>query len=185
MRRFSLLIALFQSMLLACCSPTLQVRSDYDKRVDFSQYKAFELYNGTGNTISSLNQDRILRSVRQEMQKKGFVEDSVFPDFLVNTSAIVRNGTEVSANTNYYGYGGLARPYYWDAGMTSSYTTYDVTHYKEGSLIIDIVDVSTKKLVWQGVGNSRIDQSTKDADSRIAGAVNKILEDFPPGPTGH
>jgi len=185
MRKFPLLIPFFQSILLGSCGPTLQVRSDYDKRVDFSKYKTFELYNGTGNNISSLNQDRILRSVRQEMQKKRFVEDSIHPDILVNTSAIVKNGTEVSANTNYYGYGGVGRPYYWDAGMSSSSTTYDVTHYKEGSLIIDMVDASTKKLVWQGVGNSRIDESTKDADSRIAGAVNKILEEFPPGPSGH
>ncbi len=185
MCRLSLLIPLFEGILLVSCGPTLQVRSDYDKRVDFTRYRTYELYNGTGNNISSLNQDRVLRSVRQEMQKKGFVEDSVHPDLLVNTSAIVGNGTEVSSNTNYYGYGGVARPYYWGAGMSSSYTTYDVTHYKEGSLIIDMVDAPTKKLVWQGVGNSRIDESTKDADSRIAGAVKKILEDFPPGPSGH
>lgn len=180
MRRLCLIISLFQGILLAACGPTLKVRSDYDKRVDFSKYRTFELYNGTGNMISSLNQDRILGSVRQEIQEKGFVEDSAHPDLLVNTSAIVRNGVEVSSNTNYYGYGGAARPYYWDAGMSSSYTNYDVTHYKEGSLIIDMVDALTKKLVWQGVGNSRIDESTKNADHRIAEAVKSILKDFPP-----
>ena len=185
MRRLPLLVLFFQSILFSSCGPSLQVRSDYDKRVDFSKYKTYELFNGTGNHISSLNQDRILQSVRQEMEKKKFVEDSIHPDILVNTSAIVKAGTEVSANTSYYGYGGAGRPYYWDAGMSSSHTSYDVTHYKEGSLIIDMVDASTKKLIWQGVGNSRIDESTKEADSRIAGAVNKIMEDFPPGLSGH
>jgi hypothetical protein len=185
MKRLSLLILFLQGIILGSCGPSLQVRSDYDKRVDFSKYKTYELFNGTGNHISSLNQDRILQAVRQEMQKKGFSEDSVHPDLLVNTSAIVKTGTEVSANTNYYGYGGAGRPYYWNTGMSSSTTTYDVTHYKEGSLIIDVVDASTKKLVWQGVGDSRIDQSTKDADSRISGALAKIMEDFPPGASGH
>ena len=181
MRRLSLISGLiFPCLLLISCGPSLQVSSDHDSRVDFSRYKTFRLYDGSKNNISSLNTDRIHNAVKAEMQGKGFVEDANSPDLFVNTSAIVKNNTEVSSNTNYYGYGGAVRPYYWGDGMSSSYTTYDVQHYKTGSLIIDIVDASTKKLVWQGIGDGKLDQHAENADARIAGAVNKIMENFPP-----
>ena len=140
-----LLYPLLLGVFLAGCGPSLQVSSDYDKRVDFSTYKTFELYSGAKTNISSLNQDRILNSIKAEMQGKGFRQDGGAPDLLVNTSVIVKNNVEVNSNTNYYGYGGVVRPYYWGDGMASSYTTYDVSHYKTGSLIIDIVDASTKR----------------------------------------
>jgi len=169
------------SLLFMACSPSLKVTSDFDKRVDFTKYKTFAFYDNSKSNISSLNHDRIVNAVRAEMQRKGFTENTQTPDLLVNISAIVSTGTDVSSNTNYYGYGGAARPYGWGVGMSSSYTSYDVQHYKEGSLIIDILDAAEKKLIWQGAGNSRIDESTKDADERIATAVKKIMEDFPPG----
>jgi hypothetical protein len=160
----------------------MKVSSDYDHRVDFSKYKTFDLLNGAKSNISSINQDRIYNSVKAEMQGKGFTQDTKQPDLKVNITAIVRNEQEVSSNTNYYGYGGAARPYYWGTGMSSSYTTYDVEHYKSGSLIIDVVDASTDKLVWQGVGDKKIDDPGSDADQRIAEAVNKIMQGFPPKP---
>ncbi len=185
MEKFLMLGMFVYVIVLCACTPGLQVSSDYDKSVDFSKYKTFELYSGSANSISSLNHDRIISSVRAEMQAKGFTEDAKEPDLLVNTTAILTTNTEVTANTNVYGYGGTMRPYYWNAGMASSYTTYDVTHYKEGSLIIDVLDASTKKLIWQSTGNNRIDQSTDHADKRIAKAVKMIMEGFPPGKPGH
>ena len=183
MRNLSFLSPLLiPAMLTLSCGTSLQVSSDHDSRVDFSKYKTFQLYTGGKNNITSLNLDRIHNAVRTEMHGKGFTEDAQSPDLLVNTSAIVKNNVEVSSNTNYYGYGGVVRPYYWGDGMGSSYTTYDIDHYKTGSLIIDIIDASTKKLVWQGVGNSKLDKYADNADSRISGAINKIMENFPPKP---
>ncbi|HEY4286603.1 MAG TPA: DUF4136 domain-containing protein [Puia sp.] len=176
----NLLILALGIVTLEACGPSLKVSTDYDHRVDFTRYKTYGLSSAAKSNISSLNQERILNSVRNEMGGKGFTENKDQPDLLVNVSVIVKNNVEVNANTNYYGYGGMVRPYYWGDGMVSSNTTYDVQHYKSGSLIIDMADASTKKLVWEGTGNSKIDQPTEDADKRIAGAVNKIMENFPP-----
>ncbi len=166
---------------LFSCSPTLKVSSDYDRSIDFTRYKTWSLYPPEKSlTISSLNQDRIIKGVKSEMAKKGYQESSS-PDLLVNTVAIVKNKTDVTASTDYYGYGGLYRPYYWGTGMSSSYTSYSVDHYKVGSLIIDILDAKTQKLLWQGIGNSKLDQSHTDADTRIPEAIGKIMEGFPPG----
>jgi hypothetical protein len=64
-------------------------------------------------------------------------------------------------------------------GATSN-TTYDVQHYKDGSLIIDVVDANSKKLLWQGIGNSEIDKPLKDPETTIPAAIGKIMASFPP-----
>lgn len=178
-----LLSSLFICLLLSC-EPTLKVSNDFDKSVDFKQYKTFWLFEGDSlkNNVSELNRGRIINSIKNEMTKKGFVEDHNNPDVLVNPVAIVKNKVSVSANTDYYGYGGYYRPYYYyGGGMSGSSTTsYNVQHYKDGSLIIDIVDASSKKLIWQGIGNAEIDEPLKDPDNQIPKAIAKIMESFPP-----
>jgi hypothetical protein len=168
------------------CGPSLKVSSDYDRNADFSGYKTFALYSQPDSavSVSQLNHQRIINAVTAEMTGKGFREADGEPDLLVNPVAIVRNKVSVSSNTNYYGYGGYYRPYAWGGGYgAASSTTYNVDQYKEGSLIIDVVDARTKKLLWQGIGNSKIDTDVRDPDQRIREAINKIMANFPPGAT--
>ncbi len=160
------------------CSTSLKVTTDYDKSVDFSKYKTFAFYKmKVTDNISQLNQDRILNSIKAEMIKKGFTLNDDAPDVLINTTAILQDKQSVSANT--YGYGGYYRPYGWGAGYGGT-TTVNVYEYKDGSIIIDIIDASTQKLIWQGIGNKEIDTPSKNPDAAIADAVNKILYKYPP-----
>lgn len=135
------------------------------------------------DAISQLNQQRIIAAIREELIKKGLQENVGSPDLLVNATAIFKNKIAVNSNTNYYGYGGVYRPYYWGGAGGSSSTTYNVEHYKDGSLIIDVIDAKTKSLLWEGTGNSEIDGPLKDPDAEIPKAINKILAGFPPGAT--
>ena len=168
---------------LISCGPSLKVTHDYDKAVNFDQYKTFALYKSDSihDAISQLNQQRIVNAVKDEMVKKGFQENTSNPDVLVNITAILQNRVAVSSTTDYYGYGGMYRPYYWGGGMGTASTNYNVQHYKDGSLIIDVIDANSKKLVWQGTGNKEIDKPAKDPDSAIPKAVASIMESFPPG----
>jgi hypothetical protein len=178
------LIAIIVVIAITSCGPSLKVTTDYDKNANFSQYKTFAIYHAEqlNESISQLNQTRILNAIRSEMVKKGFQETTSGPDLLVNPVAIFKDRVSVSSNTNYYGYGGTYRPYYWGGGMgVSGSTTYDVQHYKDGSLIIDIVDANTKNLVWQGIGNREIDGPIKDPDTRIPQSIATIMAEFPPG----
>lgn len=170
---------------ITSCGPSLKVNSDYDKSVNFSQYKTFSMYksDNSQSAISQLNHDRIINAIRNEMTKKGFQETDNNPDVLVNTVTILESRVAVNSSTNYYGYGGAYRPYYWGGGMGGSTTNYNVQHYKDGSLIIDVIDANTKKLVWQGTGNKEIDEPIKDPDKKIPAAIASIMASFPPGMT--
>jgi hypothetical protein len=162
------------------CGAQLKVSSDYDKSADFKKYKTFILFNSEGlkESVSQLNHDRIINAVKNEMIRKGFIEDTASPELLVNTTAVLKDRSSVSSN-NYYAYGSVYRPYAWGPGV--SYSNYDVQQYKDGSLIIDIVEVESKKLIWQGIGNKEIDTPSKHPETEIPKAIESIMAEFPPG----
>ena len=184
MKKFHAVLSFFLTAVIAwSCGPSLKVTSDYDKGVNFSSYKTFALYNpeNINNAISELNRARVVTAIKNEMTKKGFTESATNPDLLVNAAALFedrKSMTATSTGGGYYGY----RAYGWGAGV--SHTNYDVRHYKDGSLIIDIVEASSKKLVWQGTGNKEIDGPVKDPDVNIPKAISMIMASFPPGAAG-
>ena len=175
---------LFCATLLMACSSSLKVKSDYDKTANFSGYKTFSVYNlRTEGSVSQLNADRIVNAIRADMIKKGFAETNNNPDLMINALTILKDKQSTSTTTNYYGYGGgLYRPYgYWGSGMATGYTTVSTYNYKDGSLVIDIVDAKTNKMIWQGTGNKDIERTPKNMDEAIGNAVTSIMANFPPG----
>lgn len=172
--------------LIYSCSPTVKVTTDYDHSANFSEYKTFAFYDlkAQEGQINQLNVDRITKAIRSELISKGFVETTSNPDLKVNAVTILKNKTSVSANTDFYGYGGMYRPYgYWGGGamMGNANTTVNTYDYVDGSLIIDIVSSKTQKLVWQGIGNAQIDSKPSDPEEFVNGSIKKILAGFPPG----
>lgn len=163
------------------CAPSVKVNVDYDRAADFSTYKTFTMVDiAAKGEVSQLNAGRIQHAIKENMVSKGFTEaGAAAADLLVNAMTVLKSKTAVTANTDYYGYGGIYRPYgYWGGGAT----TFSTYKYIDGSLIIDVVNNKTKKLLWQGIGNSEIDSKPKDPDQFIQYAVKKIMDDFPPKP---
>jgi hypothetical protein len=175
----SALVAL-AAVVLQSCKPTLNVTTDYDRSADFTSYKTFSIYDlKTKGNVNQLNRDRIEKYIRLEMIRKGFAESNNKPELMINVVTVLKDKKSYAANTNYYGYGGMYRPYaYWGI-PAASYTTVNTYNYKDGSLVIDIVDARTKKMIWQGTGNAQIDKRPKNPDETIKEVVTKILEDFP------
>ncbi|UWY29394.1 DUF4136 domain-containing protein [Flavobacterium sp. TR2] len=167
------------------CAPTVKVTTDYDHAANFSEYKTFAVYDlkAQQGQVNQLNVDRVAKAIRNEMLAKGFTESSN-PDLKVNAVSILKNKTQVTADTNFYGYGGMYRPYgYWGGGamMGGGSTTFNSYDYVDGSLVIDIVSTKTDKLVWQGIGNAEIDSRPDNPEQFINDAIKKILAGFPPG----
>ena len=167
----------FLSLLLLCvvasCS-SVQVNTDYDKAVDFTQYKTYAYYK-TGIDkveISDLDKKRILRSIDESMLAKGFTKSDT-PDLLININA--KSEKNVNVNQFYAGYGygwGLGwSPYWGDASLSSS---------TDGILTIDLIDAKKKELIWQGEGIGYLTKNTDEKDENIKAFVTKILAQYPP-----
>lgn len=179
------LLLVLPAALMFSCKPALKVSTDYDRNANFSTYKTFSLYYlVTNRNVNELNEERIWNSIRIAMAKKGYTETNQNPDLVVNAVSVLKNKKYVSANSNIYGSAGAYRPYgYWGGGFrtVSGSTTFQTNNYKEGSLVIDVVDGKTNKLVWEGTGNAEFEKKPKNPDEAISKAVNKILADFPNG----
>jgi hypothetical protein len=182
MKKVIYLSAAFLSALLlfTSCGPTLTVTYDYDHTADFSKYKTFKIVKleQQYQALSQLNQNRIINAVNAQLIAKGFTP-SDNPDLLVNITSILKNQKQIVANS--YGYGGGYRPYAWGGGNMS--TTVNVQNYIEGSLIVEIAQAASNKLLWEGIGNQDIDSPSSDPDKTVPAIVAKIMASFPPGKT--
>ena len=175
-----LALAISCMVAMSACAPSLKVSTDFDHAADFAAYKTFGVFNLKSiGSVSELNAGRIVNAINMEMEAKGYKPVASNPDLMINAVTILKEKQQVSSTTNYYGYGGMYRPYgYWGAPMTG-YTSVNTYTYKDGSLVIDIVDAKTNKMIWQGTGNSTIDKAPKNPDELIKSAVHKIMEEYP------
>lgn len=172
MKTLKTLIVLIFTGFLASCS-SVRVSSDYDKSVDYSQYKTFAFFkDGIDKVkIHDLDKKRILKAIERELQAKGMTS-SENPDLLVN---IFTEATErVDVNQWNYGYGWGWGPF----GMGMNHST--VNRTTEGTLYIDLIDGKKKELVWQGTGEGVLTKNINKKEERINEFVNKILAKYPP-----
>jgi len=170
--KFLPLLLLF---IITSCS-SVKVNQDYDKNVDFIQYKTYAYHkNGIDKAeISDLDKKRILRSIDETMLSKGFTKSET-PDVLVNFFTKEREQVNVSQFNAGWGYG---LGFGWNPWMWGNNTS--VNRYTEGTLTIDIIDAKKKELIWQGQGEGVLTKKTEKKDEKIKEFVSKILEQYPP-----
>jgi hypothetical protein len=174
MKAFKLL-AIILFLTLSSCS-SISVYNDYDKGVDFSQYKTYAFHKrGIDKVqISELDKKRILNAIDLELNKKG-MSKSENPDLLINIFTKEREQVDVSQfNMGWgYGWGWGWNPYLW--GGQSFVTT-----STEGTLFIDLIDARKKELVWEGEGIGYLTENRSLKEKQINEFVAKILAQYPP-----
>jgi hypothetical protein len=117
---------------------------------------------------------RIRDTVEREMANRGFAVRPVGykVDFLVYYQVV--SDDQVDSAT-------LARQY---GQKTGGPEPTDGQKYTRGSLILDVLNPNTTKLMWRGVAEADIDTSKAPSENeklnRINTAVRRILAKFPP-----
>ena len=185
MRYITNMLVLGFIVLLAGCA-SVRVNHDYDPQHDFNEYKTFK-WGQADIENDALKQNpmlakRINETVQNVLQEKGFVlleDENADPDFVVVTHAGLKDRVQVQT-TSYAGYGRYYRGWYdpwWGpyGGQTH------VSHYEEGTLVIDIVDMKNKELAWRGLGTKTIGNRTGDKQLQVIdNVVRRIMSSFPP-----
>ena len=176
MKNLKFIPVLVLFLLMVSCQ-AVHVNSDFDKNVDFSQFKTYAFYkNGIDKVeISDLDKKRILRSIDNQMLKKGFTKSET-PDMLINIFTKERQQVDVNQFNAGFGYGwGFGwNPFFWGGNQTA------VNQYTEGTLYIDLIDAKKKEMIWQGEGNGNLTQKSDKKDEVINEFVTRILEQYPP-----
>jgi hypothetical protein len=54
--------------------------------------------------------------------------------------------------------------------------------FEEGSLVLDVLDPQSGKLIWRSVARARLDMATSPEvkEQRLTLAVQHLMKDFPP-----
>jgi hypothetical protein len=183
--RFTPLVMLALAALIAGCTSGPDIRSDYDRTVDFSQYKTYNFFSPMGieNPNYSTIYGSIFRdSISREMKARGYTL-SDDPDLLINVSARLEDKTKVTTYNDPYpaGYYGYRRGYY-DPWYGYGYGTQThVSQYTEGTINIDMVDARAKRMVWEGVGVGRLKENRTNEQVRqaISDGVATMFEGYP------
>lgn len=170
------IIPLFMIALFVSCS-SVQVANDYDKTVDYSQFKTFAFYkSGVDKVeISDLDKKRILRAIEEQMVAKGFSKSET-PDLLINIFTKSREEVNINQFNAGWGYGW---GWGWNPWMFGGNNT-SISRSTEGTLFIDLIDAEKKELVWQGEGQGTLTKNVAKKEERIKEFVTKILEQYPP-----
>ena len=163
------------ALLLTSCS-SIRVAADYDREVNFDNYKTFAFFKpGIDKAeISDLDKRRILRAIEAELMSKGLTK-SENPDMLV--SIFTKSNQRVDVFNNAWGMGGWG----WGMGPGMGWGGNQVSTRTEGMLFIDFIDTRKKDLIWQGSGTGYlITKNVEKKEARIKAFVAKTMEQFPP-----
>lgn len=160
------------ALFLGDASFAQQVKTDYDRAANFSQYKTYSWEKV--QTPDPLWVDRIKAAVDAALAAKGWTPVESGGD--ISIVAIEINRDHQTLNTYYDDFGGGWR---WRGfgGFGESTTTSDT--YTVGTLVVDLFDAKTKNLVWRGVSSGMLsDKSDKNIKSLNRG-VQKLFQHFP------
>ena len=178
MKKNLLFLVMGALLVYSACSST-SVRFDYERGVDFSQFKTFDFYEVPEDVKTDrLVLKRINRAITDQLSAKGLTQSSSNPDLLIATHTAVQDKVDVMD----YGYG--YADYYWRGYWGPRYGGggTQVTEYEEGTLIIDIVDNAEDELIWRGEASRALpyNPTAEKIDALIDDVVAKTLANYPP-----
>ena len=185
MRRTAILAALCAT--LAGCAGA-RITTEFNPKLDFRGFKTYA-WNPTGpgaEQASSIRNPAVYALVREavdrELANRGLVRvDTGMPDLLVAVHGMAKDRIEVQTyGYAYGGYGYYGGPFGAYPGPIAVGGT--VQQYRDGTLIVDLVDARTKELAWRGTASDTVSEP-----SQIQGAVNNavktLMKEYPPRPS--
>jgi hypothetical protein len=169
---------LFVVALLACSS--VKVHTEYDRTTNFKNYRSYAwIHQQPGPEQAPQARDprireAVIKSVDEALAKKGLIKagPEASPDLLVAVHGWTVNRIDVKS----YGYAYGPSPY----GVYPTLATggVDVRQYRDGTLLIDLIDASTHQMIWRGTATDTFEPGAEA--SRVTDAVKKTLDQYPP-----
>jgi hypothetical protein len=171
---------------MAGCASGPTIRSNVDPSANLSTYKTYMFAEKVGTDrpgyatpISSYFKE----SIRREMDARGYKYVEGGPaDLLINFNANAQENVDVRTtpgSTYGYGYGyyGYRGGMYGAAAFPPEVQT---VRYKTGTANVDVVDLSRKQVVWEGIAEARLtDKMMKDPRTAISNVITEMFLQFP------
>jgi len=178
--------------LVGCAS--IDVRSDWDSTVDFSNYQRFHWVEPPRHehadpfADNDLLRKRVRLAVLRTLEERGYrpMASAEEADFLVTWDITLEERLRVSGGNLGGYYAGYRYPFhpgypgYAGAGGSST-----VRSAQDSTLLIDFLDARTDQLVWRGWANDVVGTRDRVRDlAEVEEGVRQILDAFPPSGSG-
>jgi hypothetical protein len=163
---------------LAAACATMRIGSYVERGSDYSKYHTYAWGPADALPIGDprLDNNPIFRDYLQGAVERGLnrhnlllVPESTRPDVLIHFHGSVRQVFDVAAADRDHGFG-IA-------------TDVSVVDYDEGTLVIDMIDARTNRLIWRGWAidslSGILDRQDR-MEEKLNQAVTKMLADFKP-----
>ena len=182
-----LLVAGITSLaLLAACESGPSIRTNKDPTANLSNYKTYTFPEKVGTDrpgYSTPISSYFKEAIRREMDARGykFVEGGT-ADLLVNFNANAKENVDVRTtpgSTMGYGYG-----YYGYRGGMYGASAFppevETVRYRVGTANIDVVDMSRKQLLWEGIAEAKLTKKMMaDPRTAISNVIAEMFLQFP------
>ena len=166
-------------LLSATVSFAQQVKTDYDRSADFSQYKTYSWEKV--QTQDPLWVNRIKEAVNADLTAKGWMAVESGGNVAIVAMDMTKN--HQSLNTYYDGFGGgWGWRRFGGMGMGEATTTTENTPV--GTLNVDIFDSQTKQLLWRGKSSETLSGKADKNEKKLEKDVADMFKKFPPPAKG-
>jgi hypothetical protein len=166
------------TLVSAGCATTMSVSSHVERGLSFASYHSFEW--GPADALPTGDprldkdpffKDHVQGAVEKELARRGIELSTSTPDLLIHYHANIRKRIEVNRIDRVYGYcDGAACPP-------------ETIQYEAGTLVVDLVDARTNKLIWRGWAQNSVEDMLHDRDRMartIDQAVTEMMKRLPP-----
>ncbi|SDL05445.1 protein of unknown function [Salinimicrobium catena] len=186
------ILFLMLSIVLVSCGPKVNTNKKTAKDLDsFSSY-AFLPNQDTIKTTAFDNRyvnEVVIDEINENMQDQDYRLDRNQPDLLVYyhlmmDEEVAVNATPVYTNYSYYRPGYYVGPYYRNYAYNNYFTipriagtAIEQIPYKEGTIVIDLIDRRTNEIIWRGRANDVV--TPNNLEEELRQYVNAIFEAFP------
>ena len=159
------------ALVVAGCGSTMTVNTDYDRAANFTTLKTYTWREGT-KLPNPLMEQRVIDAVDAQMKAKGLTRVDSGGDISITYHAAATESMDVQtfSTGSYYGC--------WGGCMSTASTT--VRPVTTGTLIVDMVDARTNKMLWRGSGTDTVTGEPADSERKINEAVVRMFQAFPP-----
>lgn len=190
--RHFLSLTFIAGILLTSCGPKVDANKRTAKSLNSYNSYAF-LPNQdtiqTSNYNNALVNEIVIDEIRNNMQDLNYRLDRNQPDLLVYYHLMLDeemavNANPVYTNYSYYRPGFYVGPYYRNYAYSNYFTVprivgngIEQVAYKEGTIVIDLIDRRTNEIVWRGRAEDLI--APGNLDEEIRSYVDAIFDKLP------
>jgi hypothetical protein len=172
-------LAIAVSVLAAGCATTMTSGSHVERGLDFSQYRTYDWGPAdalpTGDPRLDQNpffQDHMLGAVERQLAARGYerAASGEMPDLRIHYHASISRRLDVRAADTRYG------------SCSGEECVGEITEFEAGTLVLDLVDVRTNRVIWRGWARDSVEGVLDDPDrmeAQINRAVAQMLERLP------